>query len=803
MTPQTDSSSRRRLLRSVGAFLLAGAFTSALAQTRPAEEDSDVVVLNPFEVSSDDDVDYRASTATSATRLRMEIQRVPATISVITSEFIRDAAIDKLDDVLRYTPGADATDDVRGGGNSINIRGFIVNQVQFNGFTLAGDAAQLNSPLLASRVEIAKGPSSLLYGQIRPGGVFNLIPKTATLKNEGEAVASVGTSGYLRGELDVNRVLVDGKLSGRLYGFFQDQDYQADFAYREQYALMPSFKWRPNDRFELNGLLVRYFKDENPIPNQSNANILGSLDANGFPVDWTFTTPGNLRTGALTVPAQITNRNGTTLPTGTGAAGGRTRAGQRFDAYDLRWGPEISEHGPDSLNAIETFLFNVEGLVYFNEHVTSRTAFLRNESSRETNLIAGGNAIYGNGTGSTLRLEAGVSDYDESAWRQEFLGTFPLASGGKVNVLLGYEHRDIRSVTENWQVNNFITLAPAVRPTFENPHIDPALLRFPRGESGVRNHPALFNPATSIRAGFNRDDRDGYYGTVQLDLLEDRLFLLGGVRRDEAKQRNRDPRVAGSVFGTTEPFADTVYQFGVSYKLTKSATVFGSWSESALPNGFDQAGAPLAPETGEGWDLGVKFDRLLDGRATGSLTLFELSRNNIRRQQFLEDANGNFAGSIFRTSGEERSRGVEWDVSFKPLKPWTVLFGGAFLDAEIVKDPEDPEHEGLRTRGAPEWSLFAFTRYAFAGEGALSGLSLGGGITYQGETQAEDQFNRILRRTQPVTLADAFATYDFVSFGRNLEARLSVSNLFDTTKLARDKNWTEPREFRFSLRVAF
>ena len=777
-----------------------GALTGALVPAADAAQPDETVTLSPFEVRSENLEGYRAGTATSATRVRMDIARVPASITVVTSELIRDAGIEKLDEVLRYTPGAGATDDVRGGGSSINLRGFVVNQTQFNGFTMDGNAAQINSPKFADRIEIAKGPSSLLYGQIKPGGVFNVLPKQAAFTDRGEVEAGIGSRHYRDATLDVNRELVRGKLAARFYSFYQDQDFKADFATREQYAFMPSIKWRPVPKLELTFLGLNYHKNENPIPGRPSSNVTGSLDSRGFPADWTVTTPSNSRVGALTVPAEVTNLQGERVATGTT---GRTQAGARFDTYDLRWGPALSENGPDSLRAVESTLATFEALAYFSEHVVSRSVLFHNDSSRELNAIQRGNGVFGTGTGDFISALGTLDDFDETAFRQELLLTFPFLKAGKANVLLGYERRDIDSAEQSWEERNFIRLLPADRPTYANPHIDAALLRFPRGESGVRNHPELFNPATSISGAVTTDKRDGMYGTVQLDLFHERLFLLGGLRHDKADQRSRDPRVANPAFGPPLTFSDTVAQFGVSYRVLPDVTAFFSWSESSLPNGFDDDGAPLKPETGEGWEFGLKFNKLIGGRVNGSATWFDMRRNNIRRQELIYDLDGTLIASRYRTSGLEGSRGVELEFNARLTPNWSLLVGGAWLDTEILVDPEDPEHEGLPTRGAPEWSGFLMANYSFGRDHPLQGLTVGAGANYQDATRTADQLIQFLRVTESVTLVDVFASYRIRKFKVPVIVRLNMSNAFDAIKLSRDKNWTEPREFRCHVTVPF
>ncbi|HYD82519.1 MAG TPA: hypothetical protein VEA63_00675, partial [Opitutus sp.] len=95
---------------------LAGVFvylsTTALAQSvdaPPASETSansaDVVVLSPFQVTTEKDRGYRATNSISGTRLDTAIKELPMPIEVITEEFLRDTGSTDLRQSLRYSSG--------------------------------------------------------------------------------------------------------------------------------------------------------------------------------------------------------------------------------------------------------------------------------------------------------------------------------------------------------------------------------------------------------------------------------------------------------------------------------------------------------------------------------------------------------------------------------------------------------------------------------------------------------------------------------------------------------------------------
>src|SRR5690606_12036192 len=116
------------------------------------------------------------SQSVSGTRTRTEVQNLPMNMQVFTDSFIKDIAADDLIDVVTYSAGV-----------SKNTGQGTFNEDNTN-FTLRGHASFLpmrngfrrlrlvNSDNI-DRVEIIKGPASLLYGQLNPGGNINYITK--------------------------------------------------------------------------------------------------------------------------------------------------------------------------------------------------------------------------------------------------------------------------------------------------------------------------------------------------------------------------------------------------------------------------------------------------------------------------------------------------------------------------------------------------------------------------------------------------------------------------------------------------
>src|SRR3954468_16252915 len=167
------------VLRRTACAVFALATFAARAQTNnpsaAATASDDVVKLSEFQVTTSADKGYRAGNSVSATRIDTPIKDLPFAISAFTQQFITDIGARDLFDVVQYAPGVTSAGREFNAGNAVyTIRGFD-QAPQHNGFV--GEAYVDTATV--ERVEVVKGPSSVLYGQVAPGGTVNYITKRA------------------------------------------------------------------------------------------------------------------------------------------------------------------------------------------------------------------------------------------------------------------------------------------------------------------------------------------------------------------------------------------------------------------------------------------------------------------------------------------------------------------------------------------------------------------------------------------------------------------------------------------------
>lgn len=195
-----------------------------------------------------------AKRSATATKTDTPIEKTPQSISVVTSEEMQTHQFQSVKEALGYTPGI--TVSTRGASNTydaVKIRGFgSVNQNNYlDGLKLQGDFYNevIIDPYMLERVELMRGPTSVLYGKSSPGGIISMVSKRPTTEPLREVQFKMGTDNLYQTGFDFSDALDDaGVYSYRLTGVARSNDDQQRDAKQKRYAIAPSFSWRPDDK---------------------------------------------------------------------------------------------------------------------------------------------------------------------------------------------------------------------------------------------------------------------------------------------------------------------------------------------------------------------------------------------------------------------------------------------------------------------------------------------------------------------------------------------------------------------------
>jgi outer membrane receptor protein involved in Fe transport len=206
--------------------------------------DEGVQTLSPFQVNSDRDYGYLKTNSATATKIGMEIQKVPLNISVVSREFLDDTNARSITDLFRYSssstgdnrfamrvPSNEATPQ-----GSFTMRGFAVNNMMRDGI-FRYSAYNLDN---IERVEIVKGPASVFFGQGYPGGIINYITRRATFaKVPTTFTYMLDDNGGDKVKFDHN-VVLSKKVAFRVIGAWEDTLGQYRYEYKKNFNVTPS-----------------------------------------------------------------------------------------------------------------------------------------------------------------------------------------------------------------------------------------------------------------------------------------------------------------------------------------------------------------------------------------------------------------------------------------------------------------------------------------------------------------------------------------------------------------------------------
>lgn len=212
---------------------------------------------------------FVASRAAGATKTDTPLIETPQAITVITRDRIDAQAVRSVEEALRYTPGVTANlngFDPRF--DAARIRGFDARPSQYlNGLRLLRQFGPTSIEQYGlERIEVVRGPSSVLYGQSVPGGLINLVSKRPTETPFGEVNLSAGNNDRFQGAFDLGGPLDEaGQFSYRVTGLVRNSDTDVDYVGDDRYFFAPALTWRPDGETRIT-LLGSYQYDQGGSP---------------------------------------------------------------------------------------------------------------------------------------------------------------------------------------------------------------------------------------------------------------------------------------------------------------------------------------------------------------------------------------------------------------------------------------------------------------------------------------------------------------------------------------------------------
>ncbi len=794
LSPQAAAPARLLLLRACGATLaLAACVAHAQTPAVPAAGGEEVLKLSEFQVSTTADKGYRAGNSVSATRIDTPIKDLPFAISAFTQQFITDIGARDLFDVVQYAPGVTSAGKEFNAGNAVyTIRGFD-QAPQHNGFVGEGYIDTVS----VERVEVVKGPSSVLYGQVAPGGTVNYITKRPGVKSSATWNAQLGTHDFWRTSLDLNQPLAGKKLLFRFNGAFENGLEFITPGKQRTRVLAPLVSWRLTDRVALTLDYQWFSRRETPPSAHIKPNIeivalppaSGLLSATGVLIKPDNSDPGFLGAYPFSRKFNYVSNNDHRFTDNESINAELTA--KLSDTWSARanfnWNKRRTAQKLTGLGAVSVTV----PTSYYPAGATlpiSAANYLIAAQSYANDLLGNSQLALNAPQAQLGRRKRLQEDFGQGKASQvEFAGNYNF-SGTKLKPLIGAFYNEARgygrlrqSPTANffpvWDIKN-----PATWDYTTN--FDPVTLPFSTNNRSV----------TRNSAG---------YAVLNASLFEDRLSAVVGARYN---------RSSGSTDNFLAPAASlakvsnrkTTPQAGLGWKATRDVMFYASYSQSYVLNAaaltFENTPiGPAAPTTSKGYELGVKTD-FLGGRVSSTVAVFQIDqKDRILRFNSFSATGVTVTNSLQGTL--DRSNGVEAEVTWSPLDHWQIYLSGALNDIRVRKVPKG---EKVFLGAHPEATVKAlanlWTRYTFQ-TGVVKGLWIGGGFNHTGKKAQRTNNPKLFLPAD--TLWNSALGYDWKWENRPMSAVVNWQNMGDVDYFPANQQRGLPSRAVFSLTTKF
>ena len=740
------------LLALTASFAVAQTTPTTPART-PAADNGETIMLDPFTTTATDSEGYRAQSSASGLPFVVGLDKTPLPIAVLTPEFLIDTASFTVEDALRFTSGISNAQRNEYGQEFYVIRGFQTSNTFINGI-------RMNVPTdisLIDRVEVLKGPSTILYGELDPAGLVNVITKRAGFRNQTHVSQTWDEYGTTRSMLDTNYALPRRfgpvRAAARMVVTWADENSYLPNESRERLLLAPSLRLDIGQRTAVDVSFIRSDED-------------GATNRQPTPFSRDLSDPTVVQSGFTPV-----ERNYTSV-----TPFDEWHLHSRF--FDVQLKHEFSKSlhlllsYDDSDVLVDQYFFFGTGNI-----APTATGEYRSSGKMTTQITQRSNEVY---TGKLVYdLQFGATDHKLALIARRT---------GTSNDQYGFQ--DSRDPTLGPYV---LADASGARP-INFPGL-PRRLTDPRSPLAV---PIL---GTFQEQDFETQMNWTVGAVDYATLMSGRLNLLVGAQYNTIRNQDRDALVP---------------QVGGVYEVRPGLNFYALYSETFNPNGRSDTTDPtsryLDPEEGMGAEAGFKL-RMFDDKIHGSIAAFQITRTNV--EQILAGATGNVAGvsrNIRIPSGEEKSEGIETDLQFRPTRNWNINFAYAYTDAYISEqnvnlDNPDANGDGIadavgqKKEGVAKHDIRVWTRYEFPEGSALGGLAVGGGFTWrEGPIQ---QFGTYLQRkvleTSDPRRVDLFASYRTKFFARPVHFRVNWQNATDESYRDRRGKYVMPSTVVLSL----
>lgn len=683
-------------------------------------------VLQTVEIVGRAEQSYKNSTSFVGARMETRILEDPQAISYVTKEVIEDQQAFKPGDILKNISGVNSFSYYN---NDISIRGFRASGALING--LRNPTSSWSQSLLANveRVEVIKGPASILYGDSDPGGTVNTVTKKPLAEDRKSIDFATGSFNTLRLKSDFTGPMNAQKnLLYRLNLAYQNAESFRVLQGGEDLLIAPSISFLPTDRTRVNFDFV-YSKSKSRLDRgQPIFGATAGTDLASTPISFAIAKQNDFMdelnlNATLSIWHQITDQLS-------------INASYMKFLYD----EDLLEHRTSNRYAVDAEGMEIPTLMEMQTIRRQRKVYNDNLS------------VYLAGQWQTGAVEHRVTlgyDYDQNV----------APVGGSNYNAGGYRNAENTGAIGQYDPDrpeDYLMISGAPVPNV--PHFD------------------LTNPDYSI------SEISDYFNVSSAQPVS-KIFQQGIYLQDQLKWNNFRATLSirqgfythldGYKTAEEKPVRQSKFipRVGLLYLISDRFSVYGNYAQGYQPQSAtiiadpERYGGPFDPLTSTAYEVGGKSE-LFQGRLAINLALYHIEKNNI-----LINANAPGNPELLRQIGQQRSRGVEIDVNGQILPHFSLTANFTLNQAQITES-DVSEEIGRMMPNSPKHSAGVWGKYLFKAP-TLRGLGVGLGVNYTGERTTLSDI---------LTLPDYFITdaavyYQFDKFRINA----NLNNLFNET----------------------
>ena len=555
----------------------------------------------------------------------------PQTVQVIGSEIIEQQQAIRLSEVLKNANGVYVGSARGGAQESFFSRGYDMgaNNMFKNGFRYnAGSIPDVSG---LDKVEFLKGGSALLFGNVAPGGILNLVTKTPSFTRGGEISMQMGSYAYYKPSIDFYGPL-SKSIAFRINGSYENSESFRDVVKNERLYVNPSLLFFINPKTQI------------------------TVQGDYLTADWT-------------------------PDFGTGIIGKEILDIPRNTYFGALWSTGNTKSASASVLLNHDFnknwKLNFNGSFQTYDRTQKSTAQLSNLDDTKIYPTPG---YWNRGLTQTKNLEQIVGD------QLSLQGNFNTGS---------VKHQVFTGV--DWE-NSFATaytFAFSETAVKVNGKIDPSLYDtiylFDFDPSTQRNDIPNARNTQIAKTDANR------FGVYFQDLISitEKFKVLAGIRWSWQETEVTTYKETSTGAGNPENAVPTVApkrldnafspKAGLVFQPTKDISLFASYSNSFTPNtGTTVDLEPIKPSIIDQYEAGIKTE-FLKGLLSTNVTVYQITNSNLAQTALQADGTPYADTSIKMLSGETKSKGIEVDITARPVDGLSVIAGYSYNDMRYTE----------------------------------------------------------------------------------------------------------------------